>query len=191
MDILLQALEDYGYWVLFIGTFLEGETILLVAGYAASLGWMELPLCIAAAFSGTFFGDQLYFFIGRKWGRQVFHKRTKATRRRITLVLHLLHKYDIWFILAFRFIYGVRNVTPFAVGISRVPTYRFFILNMLAALVWAVTFANLGFWFGKGLEKLMSDAHNVQLWALAILVAGILTVWGVRRWKSGRAASST
>ena len=60
--------REFGYLAVFIGTFLEGETILVVAGFAAYEAYLELPLVIVTAFFGSLFGDQLYFFIGRYQG---------------------------------------------------------------------------------------------------------------------------
>ena len=61
--------KTYGYWALLVGTFFEGETILIIGGITAHLGYLELPIVILIAFIGSFSGDQLYFFIGRMKGR--------------------------------------------------------------------------------------------------------------------------
>jgi membrane protein DedA with SNARE-associated domain len=55
-----------GYAAVLVGTFLEGETVLVLAGIAAHRGYLDLPLVIGAAFLDTLFGDQLYFFLGRR-----------------------------------------------------------------------------------------------------------------------------
>ena len=41
------------------------------------------------------------------------------------------------FVFAFRFLYGLRTVSPVAIGTTRLPTARFMALNGTAALVWA------------------------------------------------------
>ncbi len=63
LEILIR---NYGYWAVLVGTFLEGETILVLGGLSAHLGYLKLPWVIAAAFCGTLPGDQLYFFLGRR-----------------------------------------------------------------------------------------------------------------------------
>lgn len=186
MEAFWQVLEDYGYWVLLVGTFLEGETILLVAGYMASLGTLHLPLVIATAFLGTFCGDQFYFLIGRRWGKKLMSKWSKDWRRRADRVFHLLHKYDAWFILSFRFFYGIRNVTPFAIGMTNIEHFRFFWLNALAAIIWAIIFANLGYLFGKAIEPFMDKAKEYQLVVLGVLVGVALTIWLVNKLREKR-----
>lgn len=57
-----QLLNDYGYLALFIGTFLEGETILVLAGIAAAHDFLDLKTVIIVAFIGSYCGDQLWYF---------------------------------------------------------------------------------------------------------------------------------
>ena len=65
MTLTLESIIDtYGYVAVTIGTFFEGETILVIAGFAAHQGYMKLPGVIIAAFIGTVFGDQLFFYLG-------------------------------------------------------------------------------------------------------------------------------
>ena len=55
------VIENYGYAAILIGTFLEGETILVLAGLAAHQGYLVLTWVILAAFLGSLCGDQLFF----------------------------------------------------------------------------------------------------------------------------------
>lgn len=57
-------LQTYGYWAILIGTFLEGETILVLGGLAAHMGYMDLTGVILTAFAGSLCGDQLFFLPG-------------------------------------------------------------------------------------------------------------------------------
>lgn len=59
----------YGYLAVLVGTFLAGGTILVLAGFAAHRGWLELPFVLLAAFAGSAAGDQFYFTIDRRRGR--------------------------------------------------------------------------------------------------------------------------
>ena len=64
MSTFESFIRDYGYWALLVGTFLEGETILIIGGLSARLGILELPYVMLIAFIGSFFGDQFYYYIG-------------------------------------------------------------------------------------------------------------------------------
>jgi membrane protein DedA with SNARE-associated domain len=64
-QLLKDYLEIHGYWVLFVGTFLEGEAILIMAGFLAFQGYLNVGGVIITAFAGSFLGDQFYFYLGR------------------------------------------------------------------------------------------------------------------------------
>lgn len=187
MEAVEGFLREYGYIVLFIGTFLEGETMVLVAGYMAKAGLLDLNLVILSSFCGTYCGDQLYYFIGRRWGHLLIN-RTKSVswQQRTARVMDLLKRYDTWFILGFRFVYGVRNVTPFALGASPIRPVRFMVLNALAALIWAIIFAYSGYIFGHAVEAFLEQAKKYQMTFFAGLGTILLIIWLYRRLKRDR-----
>ncbi|MFM8332452.1 MAG: DedA family protein [Candidatus Methylumidiphilus sp.] len=161
---------QYGYLALFIGTFLEGETILIVAGYLAQDGYLDLPLVILSAFLGTFAGDQSFFFIGRFQGMR-FLDRHPAWQGRAVTAFALLHRHQIAVILGFRFLYGIRNVTPLAIGSSGFNPLRFFVLNFVGALAWAIAFGSFGYHLGAFAEALLDDVEHYERIALGFLLA--------------------
>ena len=68
---LAELFATYGYYAVFLGTFIEGETVLLLGGIAAHRGYLDLPTVIAVAFAGGWLGDQFYFFLGRRYGQAI------------------------------------------------------------------------------------------------------------------------
>lgn len=54
---LAGLIAAHGYWALALGAFLEGETILVLAGVAAHRGYLDLRLVILVAFAGSLLGD--------------------------------------------------------------------------------------------------------------------------------------
>lgn len=174
---LQQLVIDYGYLALFIGTFLEGETILVIAGFLAHSGYLELHWVMLSAFLGTFAGDQTFFYLGRFKGIAFLEKRP-LWHSKTDKVFDLLHRHQIPVILGFRFLYGVRNVTPFVIGASRISPIKFFVLNFLGALVWAVTVGYLGFEFGDIAEAMMGKVKQYEVYFLgALVVGGVLLFW--------------
>src|SRR5260221_60358 len=117
MDVQRLIIE-HGAWFYpftFALTFIEGETFVLVAGFAAAQGLLNAPLLLLAAWLGSFAGDQCYFWIGRNFGLRLLSRRP-IWRARVDSALGWIKRYDTWFILSFRFIYGVRNFSSFALG---------------------------------------------------------------------------
>jgi len=158
----LEALiVQYGYLALFVGTFLEGETILIIAGYLAQEGLLDLPLVIVSAFLGTFAGDQTFFFLGR-WKGVSFLARRPSWRRNTERAFALLNRHQVGVILGFRFLYGIRNVTPFVIGSSGLHPARFFVLNCLGAATWAIAFGSMGYHLGTFAETVLRDVKKYE-----------------------------
>src|ERR1700704_1451487 len=114
---LSELIETYGYVVVLVGTLLEGESVLLLAGYAAYSGLLELHSVIAVAVFGSFMGDQLWFFLGRTRGVSLLAKSPTSAAPAVR-AQDLLDKYHTPIILALRFLYGLRTVLPFVIGMS-------------------------------------------------------------------------
>lgn len=171
-----QLANDYGAWIyalIFAWTFFEGETFVLFAGLAASKGYLSWGGVFFAAWLGSFAGDQLYFWIGRRWGTTLIG-RIPRWQRGVHKALDWLRRYDTWFILSFRFIYGVRNFASFAMGMSGLAPARFASLNLGAAFVWALAFSGFGFVFGRVFKHMLSDVAQIfSFVTLGIFVAAI------------------
>jgi membrane protein DedA with SNARE-associated domain len=178
---MLQSLiENYGYLTVFIGAFLEGETILVMAGFAAYRGYLDLEKVILIALFAGFLGDQLYFFLGRRHGRDIL-ARFPTLKPRVERVDTLLRRYHLLLIPGIRFMYGLRIVGPIAFGMGRVEAVRFLFLNFIGATLWAPLIAGAGYLFGGALESLLHDIHRYEKLILGAFICFGLGAWAVRR----------
>jgi len=184
---LEQLITDYGYLAILVITFIEGETIVILAGLAAHLGYLELQWVILSAIGGSFSGDQLWYYIGRHWGPKVIAKRLSWQEGAQKVYRHL-HRHQYWLILTFRFYYGLRNVTPFVVGAAHVPRLRFFTLNLIGAIVWAIIFAYIGYFLGEASHFFIADFKRYGLYLLGGAVVIGLAVWMFTLWRQRRKA---
>jgi len=160
-------IAQWGYLAILVGTFFEGETILVLGGIAAHQGMLRLDLVIASAFAGSLLGDQLWFWVGRRFGRRWVETHPGKVVM-LERVGRLLDRWGAWFVLSFRFLYGLRTVSPLAIGLSSIGAGRFFFLNMIAAALWAVVVGALGYVFGQALAVVLG---NLQAWEHRILAA--------------------
>lgn len=177
------AIMHFGYAAVVLGTFFEGEIILILAGFAAHRGYLSLPPVIAAAFFGSLLGDQLYFFLGRNRGRSVLEKHP-GWEGRIARFRRLMASHDILIILFFRFLYGLRTVAPFAIGLSDIPSWKFVILNSVSAAMWAVSIGVLGYLFGQTMELVMDEIKRYELTVMAALLFLAIVMYAIRRYRS-------
>jgi membrane protein DedA with SNARE-associated domain len=176
--MLETLIARYGYAAVLIGTFLEGETILVLAGFAAHRKLLHLPGVILCAFIGSVLSDQLFFYLGRRHGAAMLARRPKW-KAGVERVRGLLNRYSTALILSFRFLYGLRNITPFALGMSDVPTARFVVLNIVGAAVWAVAVALLGWFVGEAAKQLLGHIQRYErgIFAAIVIVGAALWIW--------------
>jgi membrane protein DedA with SNARE-associated domain len=186
---LERLIAEYGplfYGITFAWTFLEGETFVLCAGFAAAQGLIDAPLLLACAWLGSFCGDQCYFWTGRKFGPRLL-RRFPRWRRGVDNALGWLKHYSTAFILTFRFIYGVRNFSSFALGMSGLNWQRFFVLNFIAAGLWAGCFVGVGALFGHLFRSMIGDvAREFSLIMLGVFVAMFGVTFAIHRLQKRR-----
>jgi membrane protein DedA with SNARE-associated domain len=176
LHTLEQLVADYGYVAILIGTFFEGETILLVGAFAAHQGYLRIDLVILIAFIGSCAGDQFWYLLGRRYGRGRLMKRPWLADR-VGRITSWLDRYPTLFILGFRFVYGIRNMAPVAIALSNIPPWRFCVLNIIAAAIWAASGGIAGFIFGAAVEAFVGHLHAIEhrlIAGIALAVIGYL-----------------
>jgi membrane protein DedA with SNARE-associated domain len=181
---LPQLLADYGYLAVFIGSFLEGETILVLAGFAAHQGYLALPWVVALAFCGGALGDQVFFFVGRRHGLAVL-RRLPRLARGAPRINRLLLRHHAALIIGIRFMYGLRIIGPVVIGMSEVPAVRFLAFNLIGAALWSIAITGFGYLFGHSLQWLLADMAGYEALAV-VLILGLAAVVGVvhHRWRA-------
>jgi membrane protein DedA with SNARE-associated domain len=167
---LAGLIDSYGYLAVFVGAFLEGETVLALAGLAASRGYLDFYTVAVVALIAGFAGDQLYFFLGRRHGTRIL-ARFPGAQARAHRVDALLARWHAPLIIAIRFMYGFRVAGPILLGMGRVPAWKFMVFNFLGAAIWAPLIAGIGYAFGSILKSVLADLQRYEIWLLAIVVA--------------------
>jgi membrane protein DedA with SNARE-associated domain len=169
-------IRDYGYLAVFLGSTIEGEIILMTAGYFAYIGLLDLYYVMLFAFLGTLIADQGCFFVGYYYGPKILRK-FPSLQQKSEKVFRLLHKYQNIFILSFRFIYGIRIASPLIIGASQLDRKRFALLNIPAAFIWAVTISWVGFFFGGTFDLLLEKLESCQKILFYIVVPVIILLF--------------
>jgi membrane protein DedA with SNARE-associated domain len=140
---------------------------------------------------GTFAGDQLWFYIGRKHSNfKIVQKTTQ--RESFVKVIRLIETHPIKFILSFRFVYGVRNIAPVALGLSSISALKYMTFNCIAAIVWAITFTSVGYFFGQAAETMVGQIAGAQGKIIAAVIGGLVVYFacrfGIKQWAKVTAA---
>ena len=177
-------LHHYGYLLIFIGTFAEGETLLLLGGYFAHRGYLDLYGVMATAFVAAVCGDQVFFHVGRRHAGKLF-ERFPHLHDKVRIAVHRAERHQTAIVLCMRFLWGLRIAVPVAMGMTRMNAQKFFWLNLFSAAVWAGLFASLGYSTSRVFAHLVDDFHRYELWIAGGLVAVGALVLAIR-WLSAR-----
>jgi membrane protein DedA with SNARE-associated domain len=180
----------FGYPVILVGAFVEGETTLVLGGFAAHRGYLNLPLVVLCASCGAFMGDQFLFYLGRHRSRW-FLDRHPDWQKRVSAVERNIDRFRSIFVLGFRFIYGLRTVSPFVLGMGDIRLIVFVVLDAVSVLVWAIVVSSLGFFFGRIIENIIGDIRHYELQLAGIILFVGSIVWTVRIVRKRRKRSST
>lgn len=171
--ILFESFRDiistYGYYAVFLFACIEGEVALITAGFLAKHGYLSIQNVIFVAFLGTVIFEQIVYFVGRLHGRKLLAKFPKYERN-AKRAMAFLRKYNTAFLFWYRFIYGIRNISPLIIGMARVPKFKYAIVNVFASIIWATTIAGIGYLFAEALESASSGVQIFQKVLLAIFI---------------------
>lgn len=171
-----EYLETYGYIFLFLGTFLEGEAVLVLAGFFAFQAKLNFLFVFLTAFAGSFLGDQFYFYLGRWRGRWLVNL-VPSMSGKFRRGLKLIEKYGSFVAFISRFTYGFRILLPVILGMTRLSKVRFLYLNLGSAFIWALIFSSAGFLFGKSASFFIEDLDRYEPYVILVLFCLIGCMW--------------
>jgi len=182
---LEEFIQNWGYVAVFLGALIEGESIILPAGAFAHQGYLSLGWVMLVAFTGTLLADQGLYYLGRHYGSH-FLDKYPSWRERADRAFKLLHRFESAYILSFRFIYGIRIISPVIIGVSGVSPKRFTILNIIAAAIWSVLSCSAGYF----LADVITHEHNLPKYILGGVIVIGLSILGYRKWKNRTVSAS-
>ena len=147
---------------LLVGLFLPGDSLLFVAGIAASGTAQEVfgnqlsytQLLIWAPIAATI-GSQCGHWLGAKYGRPFFDRPNSRffNQDRVAQTEHWLMKYGLGKALILsHFIPFVRTLINPLCGIIGIPAKKFFIWNIIGSYIWTAGLISAGYLLGERLE---------------------------------------
>ena len=175
---LLRLHGDAAYSLIFAFAASHSLLLTLFAGYAASTEALDLGTLIAVVWAGSFLGDTIRFWVGRRFGNQWLSPFPRIHRTSL-IVVQLVDLYYVWLILFHRYPHGIRGVAGFAFGMSQLPWPIFLAFNFVAAGLWSAAILSAGHAFGHLSEKLMSDAFSG--FGIVMLVVFLVLSWILSR----------
>jgi len=154
-------IAKYGYIGIFIGTFFEGETTVLVGGIFSRLGYMSIWNVMLYAFAGTFVGDCTFFAIGRYFGKNIV-ERFAFIRSRVPLANRVIRKNGNFIIFIIRFLVGIRAVILMLLGCTNLKMSKFLTFSVFNSVAWSILIAIVGFVFGNVVLVFVGDLNKYE-----------------------------
>jgi membrane-associated protein len=193
---LIRTVGMIGIWAiifaetgLLVGFFFPGDSLLFLAGVAASpvaeqipglsglhlpIGWLLVvtPICAIA-------GAQLGHLLGHRYGPRLFARPNSRLFKQeyVDRAEHVLNRFGpAKAIVLARFIPIVRTFMNPVAGVLRVPAGRFFIWNVIGGLIWTAGILLAGYYLAKQILKLI-PADKIDLYILpAVAVIVLISV---------------
>lgn len=158
---------------LLIGFFLPGDTLLFTAGFFAAQGKFSLIWLIFVLIGAAVAGNEVGYEIGSRTGKRVFSKKDGLIFREehITRAEKFYERHGGKTIILARFVPIVRTFSSVVAGVGNMPRIKFFIYNIVGAILWCTSLALLGYWFG-------SKIPNIDKYLLPLILLAILTTSG-------------
>lgn len=178
-------LQKFGYLAVFVGTFLEGESILVMAGFFAERGHLDIWLVIGVAFVGAYLGHIFWFWLGRTQGVKLLDRFPKM-KKHFGRGIRMFERYGAPAIFITQWLYGLRVTCAVIIGISRISIIKFLIYEAITCLIWAIVIGGLGYYFGRAIESLLGRAEHIEKWGLGLLVVIALGFWIYHQMKERR-----
>lgn len=195
MESLIELIQPYfvqwGYLIVFlmallensafVGAFVPGDVVLLLAGFYAERSTLDLPPISALAFTGALLGDTIGYGIGRFGGRRVVDRFGKRFlhEERLARVDRYFQEYGMWAVAMGRITPVIRTINTFTAGLARMPFPRFLVSVAFAAGVWAIVMPIVGFLFSGSLEVVRRALGWAGVVVFAIFV--LVLYWTYRR----------
>jgi membrane protein DedA with SNARE-associated domain len=178
---IVDLFARYGYAVVFLGVFLEntglpvpGETMLLAGAALTHYGRLKLQWVVVTAIGGAILGDNLGFFIGRRYGRGLVERygsHIGFTRARLAQFDTFFRRHGGRTVFIARFITGLRVVGAVLAGASGLRWPTFLVYNAAGAVVWSTAIGVAGYSLAYSWDALERWVGRSGLIAFALVAA--------------------
>jgi membrane-associated protein len=198
LDWLMPLFTNWGYLIVFTGVFLEsifltgwvapGTTVVLIAGFFAAQGEMNIFMAWATAVVAALLGDNVGYFIGRRMGREVVERNKDKPRLRhgMERSQRFFTRYGGVTVLFGRMISGIDAFIPVTAGINGMPHWRYMAYDVPGAMLWSGLLCALGFFFGENWHTIDKVVNWLGWGTLGILVLIVVIFLLARRYRKGR-----
>lgn len=184
------ALLVFGEAAIFLGFVLPGETAVLLGGFLANRGELNIVTLIVLVVACAVVGDTVGYEVGKRFGPRVLRlKIFRKHRAKLDRAQDTLRRRGGPAVFLGRWTAFFRAVMPGIAGLSRMRYRVFLFWNALGGIAWGVTYSLVGYFAGASYEKVASEMGTGTAVVIGVLVVAGIVVWRVRRKRREREAA--
>jgi len=179
-----RLLHSVGYVLIFLsavfesipifGSFIPGQTLIIIAGYLAYNGLMNLTVLLLIASLGSIIGDIISFYMGKKLGESFLKKYVKyflLNNNNLVKTKKLIKENLGKSIFLGRYNGITRSLVPFLCGSLEIKYSLFLYWNIITGILWGSTWVLVGYFAGKSFEIV------AKYIGLGIIIATVIAIF--------------
>lgn len=184
-NIIGEFIGKYGIVAVFIGTFLEGESVLMISGAMASQSFLDPLYVWVAASLGAWTGHIVWFVIGKLFGKTSIDKIADRYNfsAKVQYIYDLISANKIKTVVLLQYLYGVRMVGAVTFGISNIKFKWFSIAELINCAIWAFIIGSIGFVLGKTVSVFAHSPVYAVWIAVSVVILTFIGMKTMRRLK--------
>jgi membrane-associated protein len=181
------SLLVFGEAAFFVGFVLPGETAVLLGGFLASQGHLNVVTLIVLVVVCAILGDTVGYEVGKHLGPRVLQfGPLQRHQGRLERAQDMLRHRGGPAVFLGRWTAFFRAVMPGIAGLSQMRYRVFLFWNALGGIAWGVTFSLVGYFAGNSYAKVASTIGKGSAIVVALLVVTALVGWRVRGKRNDR-----
>lgn len=158
---------------------LPGDSLLFSVGLlAATTGKLSLVIVIPLLILAALLGDNLNYFVGKKFGGFIKSKEKILFLKReyITQTEAFYEKHGGKAVILARFMPIIRTIAPFVAGAGSMKYGKYILNCFLGAVLWVTSITMMGYFLGNN-EFVKHNFEKVVLGIVFVSVAPM--IWGI------------
>jgi membrane-associated protein len=181
------SLLVFGEAAFFVGFVLPGETAVLLGGFLASQGHLNVVTLIVLVVICAILGDTVGYEVGKHLGPRVLQLGPLQKHHvRLEKAQDMLRHRGGPAVFLGRWTAFFRAVMPGIAGLSQMRYRVFLFWNALGGIAWGVTFSLVGYFAGASYARVASTMGKGSAIVVGLLVITGLVLWRVRRKRNER-----
>jgi membrane-associated protein len=173
---------------LLVGLVLPGDSLLFTAGFLASQGYLDLPTLIVISFACAVLGDNLGYYLGKRYGPKIFRQEEGRLfgHQQLERAERFFERHGGKTVMLARFMPVVRSFAPMLAGIGRMRYRVFMAYNLAGGVLWAIGLPVAGYYLGRAIPS--ADRYLLPIVLVIVLASVSPTMYHLARDKRARGA---